>query len=130
MPADLCGGVLAATVQSAAAEAADAVSANDHTIVFEVTSSTATTADITVTSLDANGNLSQEQKMGEPLPYTQTVDLDGSMAFDPTNANILAQAKDGSDITATITIDDNEPVTSSSNSQFATVTVMGSAGNS
>ncbi|SHE25436.1 hypothetical protein [Actinomyces glycerinitolerans] len=105
------------------AEESDVAAGNDagkHTIVFEVTSDTATTADITLTSLDANGNISQEQLSDEALPFSKTVEIDGAVVFDASNANVLAQAKDGTDITASIAIDDNEPVSSSGSGEFAT----------
>lgn len=103
------------------------VKADNHKIVFEVTSSSATTADITITTLDANGNLSQEQKTDEPLPFTKTVEVDGSVVLDASNANMLVQAKDGEDITATLTIDDQAPVTSTGSGPFASTIVQGAS---
>ncbi|WP_147681017.1 hypothetical protein [Actinomyces ruminicola] len=113
----------------AAAEESDASSgggSGKHTIVFEVTSDTATVADITMTSLDANGNISQEQLTDEALPFSKTVEIDGAVIFDASNANVLAQAKDGTDITASIAIDDNDPVSSSGSGQFATAMAQAS----
>lgn len=101
-------------------------SADNHKIVFEVTSTSATSADITMTSLDANGNISQEQLSDEALPFSKTVEIDGAVVFDASNANILAQAKDGTDITVSLTIDDNEPVSSSGSGQFATAMAQAS----
>lgn len=108
-------------------EAAKDLKVDNHTIVFEVSSSTATKADITITSLDANGSLTQEQKANEDLPFTKTIEVDGSVVFDFSNANMLVQAKDGEDITATIKIDDQEPVTSTGSGPFATTVVQGAS---
>ncbi|PHP53013.1 hypothetical protein [Actinomyces ruminis] len=107
-------------------DASSGSNADKHTIVFEVTSDTASTADITLTSLDANGNISQEQLSDEALPFSKTVEIDGSFVFDASNANILAQAKDGTDITASIAIDDNEPVSSSGSGEYATAMAQAS----
>lgn len=104
----------------------DAISADNHTIVFEATSDSATKADITITSADANGNLQQEQLTDEPLPFSKTVELDGSIVFDITAANMMAQAKDGEDIAISMTIDDNEPVTADASGLYATAAVQGS----
>lgn len=73
--------------------------------------------------LDKRGGVacfSQEQLSDEALPFSKTVEIDGSFVFDASNANILAQAKDGTDITASIAIDDNEPVSSSGSGEYAT----------
>lgn len=100
--------------------------ADDHTIVFEVTSDTATTADITITSLDANGNINQQQLAAESLPFSKTIQIDGSVLFDPTNANILAQANDGTDISASVKVDDKPAVVSTGAGMYATTMAQAS----
>ena len=106
--------------------AAGLTSADDHTIVFEVTSDTATTADITITSLDANGNISQQQLAAESLPFSKTIQIDGSILFDPTNANVLAQANDGTDISASVKVDDKPAVVSTGAGMYATTIAQAS----
>lgn len=117
----------AAAAEAAGAATSDAdVKADNHTLKFEVTSNSATTADITITSLDANGNISQQQLADQALPFSKTVEVDGSVALDMSNANIMAQAKDGTDISASVAIDDNAPVTSTGSGQYATAFAQGS----
>ena len=106
--------------------AAGLTSVDDHTIVFEVTSDTATTADITITSLDANGNISQQQLAAESLPFSKTIQIDGSILFDPTNANVLAQANDGTDISASVKVDDKPAVVSTGAGMYATTIAQAS----
>ncbi|MCL3777733.1 MULTISPECIES: hypothetical protein [unclassified Actinomyces] len=103
----------------------DVTSVDNHVIVFEVTSTTATTADITMTSIDANGSLSQEQLTDEGLPFSKTLEIDGALTIDVSAANILAQVKDGTDVTVSMTIDDGEPLTATGEGEFATAMVQG-----
>lgn len=111
----------------AASPAAAANSSNVHNVTFTVTSNTATKADVTITSLDAKGNIQQQQENGVALPYTKTIEIDASVIFDASNANILAQVKDGEDITASVQIDDNKPSTSTSTGEYATVVASASS---
>lgn len=122
-------GESAAMSEGAAAEASaavdDAMSIDNHTIVFEVTSTSATMADITLTSLDANGSISQEQLTGEPLPFSKTVEIDGALTLDVSAANILAQVMEGTDVTVSMTVDGGAPITATGEGMFATAFVQG-----
>ncbi|MGK2349702.1 hypothetical protein [Actinomyces sp. W5033] len=124
-----CGssGSEASSGQSTAAGPAggDVISADNHVIVFEVTSTTATSADITMTSIDANGSLSQEQLTDEALPFSKKVEIDGALTIDLSVASILAQVKDGTDATVSMTIDGGKPLTATGEGEYATAMVQG-----
>lgn len=107
------------TTTAPSKKAQKAVPASMSHLTFKVTSDTASTADITVTYSNENGGQVQKQETVK-LPYTKTVDFK-RYSLKPSGANILAQVGDngGTDITATVTWNDDEPSTSQGSGEYA-----------
>ena len=97
-----------------------------HTVEVQVTSD-APTASVTLTTTDADGQVTQQQDNGTSTPYSKTLEMaKGSPVYDPTNINVVAQTGDGgSTITATIIIDGVQVATNTSTGDYAVVTVTG-----
>lgn len=94
-------------------------------VLFEVTSTTATTADVTMTSVDVNGAPLEQTFNNRELPFSDTLDLDPTREIDVTMLSLTAQIKNGSDVTVSMTINGGTPITSSAEGENATATVFG-----
>ncbi|QPL05155.1 MULTISPECIES: hypothetical protein [Actinomyces] len=96
-----------------------------HVIVFEVTSTTATKADISMTTIDVNGAPLDQTFSNHGLPFSETVNLAPSQEIDIAMLKLGAQIKDGSDVTVSLTTDGGNAVTSSAEGENASATVFG-----
>lgn len=105
--------------------AGNGTSSGRRTIVFEVTSTTASMADITMTTIDVNGSPVEETLSNRALPFSKTVDLDPAWEIDASMLGLTAQIKDGSDVTVSMTVDGGSTVTSSAEGENATAMVQG-----
>ena len=105
--------------------AAAAEGAAPGTILFEVTSTTATMADITMTTIGVNGSPVEEKVTNRALPFSKTVDFDPALAADQSMISLSAQILDGSDVTVSMTIDGGSTATSTAEGENATAMVQG-----
>ena len=94
-------------------------------ILFEVTSTTATMADITMTTVDVNGAPLEQTLNNRPLPFSETVSLGAAQAVDASMLSLSARIKDGSDVTVAMTVDGGTTVTSTAEGEGATAMVRG-----
>ncbi len=109
--------------QSATASAGGEAPANG--ILFEVTSTTATMADITMTTVDVNGAPVEQTFNDRELPFSETVTLDPSQEIDTSMLKLSAQIKDGSDVTVSMTVNGGNTVTSTAEGENASAVVFG-----
>ena len=109
--------------QSATASAGGEAPANG--ILFEVTSTTATMADITMTTVDVNGAPVEQTFNDRELPFSETVTLDPSQEIDTSMLKLSAQIKDGSDVTVSMTVNGGNTVTSTTEGENASAVVFG-----
>lgn len=111
--------------QSATASAGAGAEAPANGILFEVTSTTATTADITMTTIDVNGAPLEQTFNDRGLPFTETVTLAPSQEIDTSMLKLAAQIKDGSDVTVSMTVNGGNTVTSTAEGENASAVVFG-----
>lgn len=112
------------SAQSATASAGGRGGASGRVILCEVTSTTATKADITMTTIAVNGAPLEQTLSARALPSSETVELDPSQEIDTTMVRLAAQINDGSDVTVSMTID-GSTATSSAEGENATAMVFG-----
>ncbi|MCE5292482.1 MAG: MmpS family protein [Nocardiaceae bacterium] len=87
------------------------------TVHYEITSDG--TVDVTETAM-VNGSIAQNQQQDVATPYSKDVEISGVGK----NMNIMAQAKDGTEVGCTITVDGKEVANQKSSGQYAVVTCL------